>query len=133
MRQLLTSLHLVNHQSPPMQTVRFTHTSRMRIRSHTPRMRISYSSSELGAFSKESQEIEVEFIVITLSVSSSSESLEFFAIVHQVTTSDVIPLAVFDVCPHRKPIYLFFYLWELYIVRLMHCICLLHMMRFLNI
>ena len=38
----------------------------------------------LNPFSKESQEIEVELIVVAPSVSSSSESLEFFVMVHKV-------------------------------------------------
>jgi len=46
--------------------------------------------------------------VVTPSVFSSSESLELFVMVHQVTPSDVISLAVFDVRPPKKPIYLFF-------------------------
>jgi len=41
----------------------------------------------LNPFSKESQEIEVELIVVAPSVSSSSESLEFFVMVHKVTYS----------------------------------------------
>ena len=47
--------------------------------------------------------------MVTPSVFSSSESLELFVMVHQVTPSDVISLAVFDVRPFKKPIYLFFY------------------------
>jgi len=68
--------------------------------------------------------------VVILSVSSFSESLELFTMIHQVTLNvssfnecleffyvfrhisvglnDVIPLAVFDVRPPRKLIYLFF-------------------------
>jgi len=79
---------------------------------------------------KESQKREFESIMITLKVLSSSGSLEFFVMIHQVTlvssfsecleffpeilqifvnSSDVIPLVVFDVRPHRKPIYLLSY------------------------
>ena len=39
----------------------------------------------LDLFPKESQETEVESIVVTPSISSSNESLELFAMVHQVT------------------------------------------------
>jgi len=55
-------------------------------------MRISSRSSlHLDPFPKESQEIDVESIVVTPSVSSSSKSLEFYAMVHQDTPS-VSPL-----------------------------------------
>jgi len=79
---------------------------------------LTYSSHEdkkpvhilnLDSFSKESQERNRgESIVIIPSVFFSSESLELFVMVHQVTPSDVISLAVFDVRPPKKPIYLFF-------------------------
>ena len=41
----------------------------------------------MDPFPKESRETKVESIVITSSISSSSESLDFFAMVHQVTPS----------------------------------------------
>jgi len=83
----------------------------------------------LDPFLKENQE-RVSSIVVTPSIFSSSGSLEFFTMVHQVSPSvssfseclelfseflqtfvgprDIISFAVFDVCPPLKPIYLFF-------------------------
>ena len=71
------------------------------------------------SFSKESQETEVESIVATFSVSSFSDFFESLHIL--VSPSDVISLAVFDVRPPRKPIYLFF----LEFICSVWCICIL--------
>ena len=62
---------------------------------------------------------------VTLSISFFSECLEIFSDFHHISVgpSNVIPLDVFDVRPHRKSIYLIFVFVRI-LVSLLHCICL---------
>jgi len=117
-RLLLASLHSISHQSPLLQIVKFTCTSRTRRKKPVHLL-------NLDTFLKKSQETEVNPIVVTPNIFPSSESLEF-TMIHQVTPNvssfseyfkffheflqisvspnDVIPLVVFDTTP-RKLIY----------------------------
>ena len=65
----------------------------------------------------------------TPSVSSFSEYLELFSDFDHISVgfSDVIPLVVSVIL--GNPYISLSYLYELHLVSLMHCICLLHMMR----
>ena len=81
MRQLLlVSLYLVSYQSSPREDCQI----------HTY---FSYEEKKLvhllnlDPFSKESRETEIASIVVTPTISFSSESLVFFAMVYQVTLS----------------------------------------------